>query len=232
MKKRPLSLTLASLLLVFALVAGVGLPMLITTLTPRGQGLNRQFAQGGNSSQNGGNTQGGGNAQGGGNTQRGGNTQGGGGFQRNPFGSGGAGIIPGVRIPGLQLLGIRTFTTASILTLCLRVIVGIAILLAAIGLWQRKKWGFILALIVTVAAIALAVPELISGLSLVLGRTRIPTAASNFINGTRVFGSTMLPAVVRIVLMVASFVLVLLPSSRKAIFVEELPSEAPPPVNP
>ena len=83
MMKRPLSLTLASLLLVFALVAGVGLPMLITTLTPRGQGLNRQFAQGGNSSQNGGNTQGGGNAQGGGNTQRGGNTQGGGGFQRN-----------------------------------------------------------------------------------------------------------------------------------------------------
>lgn len=218
--KRPLTLTLGAVLLVLAALLTLSSPFL-----PRGRG----FIGGGNrpvgTRQPGqGNGQGGvtGQGQAGQGADQGGfgqgNAQGGAnqGAGQGGFGQGtgqggfGAGRTGGA---GANAALFRFLTPIRIAE---GVIGGLFILLAAWGIWKRKKWGMVLALIASV--VMLLTGAVTVGLPL-LGRTATRTIGPLFAVTTFITGAQW-EAIVGIILAVAVAVLVLLPASQKGYIIK------------
>jgi hypothetical protein len=220
--KRPVTLTMAAACLLLA-----ALLVFASPFVPRGRGLvgfgagNRptgarqagQNGQGGGfgQGQGQGNDQGGaftqgngqGNAQGGfgqGNGQggfRAGNGQGGG------FAAGGGGANAAL------------FRFMTPLRIAEGVIGGLFTLLAALGIWQRKKWGMVLALI---AAAAMLLTGAFSVFLPLLARAAGRALGSMLFLTTFISGAEWL-SIVGMILALAVAVLVLLPASQKGYIV-------------
>jgi hypothetical protein len=222
---RPVTLTAAAIVMILSAILTFASPYL-----PRGRGFGFG-AQGPRTGQtrtgNGGGTGAGGTGAGGGGTGAGGagGGAGGGGFGAGGgggagggFGAGGAGGTGGgfTAGGGAGRTGNANFAMMARVIPIARtveaVVGGIFALIAAIGLWQRKKWGMVLALVASVVSLLVAAATLL--LTPVLGRTlRAFTTYLSFVS---------LPswqAVVVIVIAVLVAVLVLLPPSMKGYIV-------------
>jgi hypothetical protein len=214
--KRPLTLTLGAVLLVLAALLSLSSPFL-----PRGRGFigagNRpagtrtpgqgtgQPGQAGQGTDQGGFGQG--NAQGGANPGAGqggfgqGNGQGG-------FGTAGrAGAGAGANA--------TLFRFITPIRIAEGIIGGLFTLVAAWGIWKRKKWGMVLALIVSVVMLLTGAVSVFLPL---LGRTVTRAVGPLFAVTTFITGGQW-EAIVGIILAIGVAVLVLLPASQKGYIV-------------
>ncbi len=218
--KRPLTLTMGAAILLLAALLTLAFPFI-----PRGRGFigagNRPAGarQAGQNGQGGfgqgqGNGQGGaftqGNGQGGGATQ--GNGQGGGFTQGNGQGGGFAAGRGGANVALFRMMAPVRITFG--------LIGGLFTLVAALGIWQRKKWGMVLALI---AAAVMLLTGAFSVVLQLLGRT-VTRALGSAVFFTGFIASAPWLSIVGIILAVAVAVLVLLPASQKG-FISSRPKE-------
>jgi hypothetical protein len=209
--KRPATLTAAAVVLIVSAIFTFATPWL-----PRGrgaafagQGARTGQTRTGNAGGGAGGTGAGGGAGGAG---------GGGGFAAGGgaggFGAGGAGGAGGGFAAGGAAAGANFAMMARIIPIARTgeaIVGGVFALIAAIGVWQRKKWGMVLALIASVVSLLVAAATLLVP---ALGRTlRAFTIYLSFVS---------LPswqAVVVCVIAVIVAVLVLLPTSMKGYIV-------------
>ena len=214
--KRPLTLTMGAAILLLAALLTFAFPFI-----PRGRGFfgagNRPAGarQAGQNGQGGfgqgqGNDQGGGaftqgNGQGGG--SGGGGGQGGGGFTQGGGQANGQGGVAAGR--GAANIGL--FRLMAPVRITIGVIGGLFTLLAAWGIWLRKKWGMVLALI---AAAAMLLTGAFSISLPLLGRTVTRALGSALFFTGFIAGAEWL-AIVGIILALAVAVLVLLPASQR-----------------
>ncbi len=212
--KRPLTLTMGAAILLLAALLTFAFPFI-----PRGRGFAGGFAnrpagarQAGQNGQGGAFTQGQGNDQGGGSTQ--GNGQGGAFTQGQGNGQGGGFTQGNGQGGGFAARGganASIFRMMAPVRITLGVIGGLFMLVAAWGIWGRKKWGMVLALI------AAAVMLLTGAFSVILplaGRT-VTRALGSGLFFTGFIASAEWLAIVGIILALAIAVLVLLPASQK-----------------
>jgi len=213
--KRPLTLTLGAAILLLAALLTFAFPFI-----PRGRGFfgagNRPAGarQAGQNGQGGlgqgqGNDQGGGgftqgNGQGGG--QGGGFAQGGGQGGGSAQGNGQGGFAAGRAGANVGL-----FRLMAPVRITLGVIGGLFTLLAAWGIWQRRKWGMVLALI---AAAVMLLTGAFSVTLPLLGRTVTRALGSAVLFTGFIAGAEWL-SILGIILALAVAVLVLLPASQK-----------------
>ncbi len=212
--RRPLTLTRGAAILRLAALLTLAFPFI-----PRGRGFfgvgNRAAGarQGQGNDQGGAFTQGQGNGQGGGFTQGQGNGQGGGftqgGGQGGGFG-GGNGQAGGFAA-GRGGANVAIFRMMAPVRITLGLIGGLFMLVAAWGIWQRRKWGMVLALI---AAAGMLLTGAFSVILPLAGRTVTRALGSGlFFSGF--IASPQWLSIVGIILALAVAVLVFLPASQK-----------------
>ncbi len=197
--RRPITLTIGALVLVLAALLALSSPFV-----PRGRG---GFAGGGTRTAASARIAGGGTTGSGGGTTGSGGGAGTGTRTGNGAG-GGAGNFTAARSGANAAL----FRNMGYIRIGEGLIGAFFTLLAAWGIWKRKQWGMVLALVASVVMLLTGAVTVILPL---LGRT-VTRALGSFALFTAFITSAQWVAVVGMILAVAVAVLVLLPASRKS----------------